>query len=271
MRFAVLGSGSGGNSLVVDSGGCRLLVDAGFSCRRIETTLRDLGLDAARLNAVLLSHEHQDHVCGASRLAPRHELPIYATAGTLRQAKLSEDALARSRTIRSGEPFEITSAAGGFRVEPFRIPHDAREPIGFVVEDAKGCRLGVVTDLGSRTRLAWGRLRDLDALVIESNHDLSMLRGGPYPWHLKQRVASRHGHLSNHEACRGIEELLDDRLRHVVLYHLSRTNNRPELAQEVVGEMLGRHGSEARLMVAEQDTAGPWIEVMRGGQLSLWG
>ena len=235
-----------------------------------------------------LDTEHQDHVRGADCLARRHGVPIYGTAGTLRHAKLSDAAMDLTTTIRSGEPFEITRrggsddgsdrdderngffAATGFRVEAFRLPHDAHEPVGFVVEDGSGRRLGLVSDLGSRSRLAWGRLRDLDALVIETNHDLSLLRNGPYPWHLKQRVASRKGHLSNLEAARGVAELLDDRLRHVVLYHLSRTNNRPELATEAIAETLQRHGSKAELVLTCQDEITPWIAVERSGQLSLW-
>ncbi len=270
MRFSVLGSGSGGNSLVVDSGGARLLIDAGFSCRRIEANLRELGLEASGVNAILLTHEHQDHVRGVNRLAPRHSLPVYGTAGTISKSKLDKKALDLCHKIRSGEPFEVVSATGGFRIETFRIPHDAYEPVGFVVEDSEGCRLGIVTDLGHRTRLAWGRLRNLDALVIESNHDLSMLRSGPYPWHLKQRVASRHGHLSNEEAERGVEELLDDRLGQIVLYHLSRTNNSPELAHDGMAEMLLRRGSKAEVTVASQSAVTPWIEVRRGGQLALF-
>jgi len=267
MRLAVLGSGSGGNSLIVESGGRRLLVDAGFSCRRIERQLRDLGEDAARIDALLLTHEHHDHIRGADRLLQRHGLPVYATAGTLEHARLPPEAAARA--IRSGEPFEVPErGAPGFQVEAFRIPHDAREPVGFVIEDAAGHRLGVVADLGSRSQLAWGRLRDLDCLVIETNHDLRMLRNGPYPWHLKQRVAGRHGHLSNHEAALGVSELVSERLRWVVLYHLSRTNNLPALAAREVGEKLDELGSRAELLLTQQDEATPWIEITHG-QLTL--
>lgn len=269
MRLAVLGSGSGGNSLIVESGGRRLLVDAGFSCRRIERQLRDLGEDAAQIDALLLTHEHQDHIRGADRLSERYGFPVYATAGTLEHTPLGPGAHHTAHTIRSGEPFEVPErGVPGFRVEAFRIPHDAREPVGFVIEDAAGHRLGVVADLGSRSQLAWTRLRDLDCLVIEANHDLQMLRNGPYPWHLKQRVAGRHGHLSNHEAAVGVSELLSERLRRVVLYHLSRTNNQPALAAQAVGETLDTLGSRAELFVTQQDEATPWIEITHG-QLTL--
>ena len=255
MRLAVLGSGSGGNAIVVQSGGAGLLVDAGFSCRRIRHELGGLGTDAPELGAILLTHEHQDHVRGVPQLVKRCALPVHATAGTLAGLALPENAT--PHVVRSGEPYE----AAGFLVEAFPLPHDAREPVGYVIEDRQGHRLGVVHDLGSRTRLAWGRLHDLDALVIETNHDLKKLRDGPYPWHLKQRVASRHGHLSNHDAALGVEELLSERLRHVVLYHLSQTNNSPALAFQAVAERLDVCGSEAEIVLTRQDEATPWIEL----------
>ena len=271
MKLAVLGSGSGGNAVIVESGGRSLLIDAGFSCRRIEERLGELGREAGALDALLLTHEHQDHVVGADRLVRRHGVPVFATEGTLAAAALSPEATDFFRPIRSGRPFLVESRDTSepiFRVEAFRLPHDAREPVGFVVEDATGRRLGLVADLGARTQLAWGRLRDLDALIIETNHDLGMLRQGPYPWHLKQRVASRHGHLSNAEAAFGVDELVSDRLRWVVLYHLSRTNNQPALAAQAVGETLDRRGSKAQLVVTQQDAATPWVEIDRG-QLAL--
>ncbi|MCG8459341.1 MAG: MBL fold metallo-hydrolase, partial [Holophagales bacterium] len=159
--------------------------------------------------------------------------------------------------IASGRPFE----AAGFRVEAFRLPHDAREPVGFVVEDQAGRRIGLAADLGARTQLAWARLRDLDVLILETNHDLQMLRSGPYPWSLKQRIAGRHGHLSNREASEGLPDLLSDRLEAVVLYHLSRTNNLPALAAESIGERLDRERSRAEVLVTDQDTPSPWIEI----------
>lgn len=271
MRLAVLGSGSAGNAVVVESEGRALLVDAGFPRRRIESTLEELGTCASSLDALLVTHEHHDHVRGAASLARRHRLPVYATAGTLEATSL--DKVVETKTIRSGEPFEVRGRNGapGFRVEPFRLPHDAREPVGFVIEDGRGRRLGVVTDLGCRSQLAWGRLRDLDGLVLETNHDLQMLRMGPYPWHLKQRVAGRHGHLSNREAADGLAELVGDRLQWVVLFHLSRTNNLPEIAADAIGERLDREGSRASLALTSQDAPTPWLEVAvgKGGQLAL--
>jgi len=268
MRIAVLGSGSRGNAVVVESAGVRILIDAGFSCRQIEKRLEGLGVRADSLSALVLTHEHADHVRGADVLARRHELPIYATEGTLEESSgLTEAARKRCVTIASGRPFEVA----GFAIEPFAIPHDAREPVGFTVTAPDGCRLGLCGDIGSRSRLAWGRLVDLDVLILETNHDLGMLRDGPYPWVLKQRVAGRHGHLSNRDAADGLPELLCDRLRWVVAYHLSQTNNLPALAVSEIGEVLVREGSAAEIAVTEQDRAGAWIEVAppAGHQMGL--
>lgn len=262
MRIAVLGSGSRGNAVVVESGGRRLLLDAGFSCRQIEQRLAGLGVPAHTLEAVVLTHEHRDHSRGVDVLVRRHGLPVYATRGTLEEIpNLSEQAWRQAREIESGRPLEVA----GFAVEAFTIPHDARDPVGLVLEGSDGCRFGLAGDLGSRSRLAWGRLADLDCLVLETNHDLEMLRSGPYPWVLKQRVAGRHGHLSNHDAAEGLPELLCDRLRRIVLYHLSQTNNLPALAAAEIGEVLEREGSEAEVTVTEQDRASSWIEVRSPG------
>lgn len=264
MRVAVLGSGSGGNSLIVESAGVRLLIDAGFSCRQIEKRLRSLDQEAGAVDALLLTHEHSDHSRGAPRLVRRHGMPVYATAGTLAEARMPEDVLERSTAICSGSPFEIADKKGSpaFRVEAFGVPHDAREPVGFLVEDAAGHRLGLVADLGMRTQLAWGRLSELDILILETNHDLHMLRSGPYPWFLKQRVAGRHGHLSNQDAAAGLPELLSERLRWVVLYHLSKTNNLAALAAQTIGEQLDRERSSADVAVSEQDQPSPWLEIV---------
>ena len=257
MRIGVLGSGSGGNAVVIESGRDRILIDAGFSCKEIGKRMAVLGSDPKTISALLLTHEHQDHCKGADHFAKKYKIPVLATAGTLAGARLGEERAKSAVLIRSGGPVEVA----GFRIEPFEIPHDASEPVGFVIEDGFGRRCGLVADLGYRSQLAWARLRDLDVLVIETNHDLDMLRNGPYPWSLKQRVAGRHGHLSNREAAEGLPELLNDRLRWVALYHLSRTNNLPALAAAAIGEALDREGCKAQMVVTHQHYTTPWLEV----------
>jgi phosphoribosyl 1,2-cyclic phosphodiesterase len=257
LRFVVLGSGSSGNAVVVESAHGRLLIDAGFSCRELERRLRSVGVAPDQLEALILTHEHGDHCRGARVLARRHRLPIYATPGTLAHASLSPGLEGLTHPIHSGAPF----AVAGFEIEPFLVPHDAREPVGLVIQGGEGRRLGLAADLGCRSRLAWARLAGVEALLLESNHDLEMLRNGPYPWPLKQRVAGRHGHLSNAEAAAGLPELAHDGLSFVVLYHLSRTNNRPALAEAVVSEELDRLGCPAQVVVTEQFQPSPWMEI----------
>jgi phosphoribosyl 1,2-cyclic phosphodiesterase len=260
LRLCVLGSGSAGNCMVVESGSHRLLVDAGFSCRQIEKRLRAVGVEPATIGAIVVTHEHGDHVRGAARFAERHRSVIYGTRGTLEHSGLAA-APVPTRELRSSEAQRLE----GFLLRPFRVPHDACEPIGLVVEDGSGRRVGLAADLGTASRLAWAHLADLDGLVVETNHDLDMLRRGPYPWHLKQRVAGRHGHLSNREAADGLAELISARLQWVVLYHLSRTNNSPALAVDAVTRVLRTHGSAAAVWVSHQFVPTPWLVVEESG------
>lgn len=253
LRVLVLGSGSRGNSVVVESDCGRLLVDAGFSCRELEKRLQRSGVAPDSLAALLLTHEHGDHCRGAVRFAKRHRVPVYGTRGTLSSRPLRR--LEGGVAIASGVALEVS----GFRIEPFALPHDAREPVGFAIEDPGGYRVGLLSDLGSRSHLAWARLRDADLLILESNYDLDMLRRGPYPWALKHRVASNHGHLSNDEAARGLDGLVGDRLRWVVLYHLSETNNLPALAYATVAEALDRLRCSARIAMTSQLEPTAWL------------
>jgi phosphoribosyl 1,2-cyclic phosphodiesterase len=256
LKLCVLGSGSSGNAVVVEAGGERLLVDAGFSCREIERRLARVGAGTTGFVGLVVTHEHHDHVRGAVRFARRRRVPIWATRGTIEAAGLEGEEDVELRVLASSRPTSI----GAFVVTPFGVPHDAREPIGVVVGSG-GRRVGLVADLGARTQLAWGQLADLDVLLLETNHDLEMLRTGPYPWPLKERVAGRHGHLSNRQAADGLPELLCDRLRTVVLYHLSRINNRPSLAVAEIGETLARYGAKSDLVLSHQFEPTRWIEV----------
>jgi phosphoribosyl 1,2-cyclic phosphodiesterase len=255
LRFVVLGSGSKGNAVVVESGGRRILVDAGFSARELTRRLQGVGLQPRDLDAIVVTHEHGDHVRGVSALARKHHLAVYGTAGTLSRVRWrgSEERY----EIRSGTPFAIAD----LEIEAFDVPHDAREPVGLVIADPSGGRLGVAGDLGCRSRLAWARLRGCHALLLETNHDLEMLRNGPYPWPLKQRVAGRHGHLSNADAVQGLEELVHDDLQLVVGYHLSETNNRPSLVAALVGEELDRLRCSAEVVLSAQSLGTGWLEV----------
>ncbi len=243
MRLCVLGSGSKGNSILVESGRTRVLFDAGFSCRELKRRLHSLDVDPSSISAVVISHEHTDHIQGLRVL--RKELPVYATAGTLGRIRGRFELSAGAETITAGELVRIGDLC--FRAIP--LSHDAAEPVGFVIENG-GARAGILTDQGALTRLLAHQLSGLDVLVIEANHDPETLMNGPYQWHLKQRIKGRHGHLGNPEAAELVRRVMHPGLRQVMLAHLSEINNRPELARAAVIEVLD--GSGVGLTVCEQ-------------------
>lgn len=234
MRFASLGSGSDGNGLVVEAGISRVLLDCGFSIAETLRRLARLGLEPASLNAVLVTHEHDDHVGGVARFARKYGIPVYLSHGTHAAAAGERRAFGDVVIIDSHTPFAI----GDIEVLPYPVPHDAREPTQFVFSDGAS-RLGVLTDAGTSTSHIERMLSGLDALVIECNHDLDMLMASAYPEYLKQRICGRYGHLDNRQAA-GIVASIDRRaLKHVIAAHLSQKNNRPELARAALADGLG--------------------------------
>src|SRR5262245_17945628 len=256
IRLTVLGSGSGGNATLVEGGGARVLIDAGFSCKGLVQRLRLVGVEPEALDALLITHEHADHVAGAALFATSFGKPIYCTPGTARAAEFEADG-ATVRAIDPGRPFEIAT----LKVSPFAVPHDAAEAIGFVLESGTA-RAGYVTDLGHGP---WGvreALRECDLLVVESNYDHHMLRYGPYPERVKERVLGRHGHLDNEMAAEILTQVVDRRTRAIVLAHLSRTNNSPDIALGTTRRRLEECGRRVpRLHAAVQETPSPWFEV----------
>jgi phosphoribosyl 1,2-cyclic phosphodiesterase len=254
LRICVLGSGSRGNAVYVSDGTTSILVDAGFSAREIDRRMRCRELDPGRLNAILLTHEHTDHVRGIERLVRRHRLPVYLTAGTLAGAPSLRE-LPELSTITCGREFRIDSLT----VRPFSIAHDARDPSGFSI-GANGDRIGIATDLGHATALVQEHLRGCRLLILEANHDPQMLVDGPYPWFLKQRIRGRNGHLSNPESMALLAEVLHPGLEHVVLAHLSETNNSPEIALREAAKVL--EGTRVRLAAAAQSASLPIIRLI---------
>lgn len=236
MRFASLASGSKGNCLVAEAGGSRILIDCGLSPRETARRLGRLGLAPADLDAILVTHEHADHVGHAYPFAAQHALPVYLTHGT-RRSQEDEGRPAHGvelRLIEGREPF----AVGALRVEPFTVPHDAREPVQFVLGDGAR-RLGVLTDLGTSTAHVEAMLSGCDALVLETNHDRDLLWGGDYPKWLKERIGGPFGHLDNAASGRLLAALDRSRLKHVVAAHLSQQNNTAELARAALAAALG--------------------------------
>lgn len=235
IRFASLGSGSRGNSLIVDAGDTKLLVDCGFSTSTMLDRLAHLSISPEQIAGVLVTHEHSDHVAGVFRFAGRFGLPVYLTHGTL--LALSSDcrlSLPQCLLFDSHNPFQI----GSLEVLPFPVPHDAREPVQFVFSSGLQ-RLGILTDCGSITQHVVDMLSACDALVLECNHDQALLAASSYPAALKRRVSGNYGHLENSQAASLIEQIDAKRLQHVVAAHLSEQNNRPALATAALARVLG--------------------------------
>ncbi len=247
--LTILGSGSSGNCAYVETEEARILVDAGFSLRQIRQRLATIGRAPENLTAILITHEHSDHVQGLPALGEKLGIPVYGNRPTSEAVQDQLEVRLDWRIFETGAAFEV----GDVRVEPFSVPHDAQEPVGYLLRTPAG-NLGFLTDLGHTTRLVLERIRAANVLVLESNHDVKMLQECPTrPWSLKQRILGRHGHLSNVAAADTVEQIMSEDLRHLYLGHLSRECNRPELAYEVVQERLGKIGAtHVRVEVTSQ-------------------
>ena len=257
VSVSVLASGSRGNATLVESSSARILVDAGISCRETFKRLKSIGRDPREISAVLITHEHSDHISGLATLAKKLKVPIFMTGATH---------LAWARTVKdsSGEPpqvakLEVFSPGRSFQVAditvtPFTIPHDAADPVGFTFR-AEGAKVAVVIDLGYMPASVCDHLRKCDVLIVESNHDLEMLRGGSYPWSVKQRVMSRVGHLSNESLAQFFAQDYDGGASYIVLAHLSEQNNHPEIALRAAENALGLQMTllQNRVMLAAQN------------------
>jgi phosphoribosyl 1,2-cyclic phosphodiesterase len=239
--LTMLGSGSSGNAALIMTDHCRLLVDGGLSARQLVRRLELCGVQPEQLDGVLLTHEHGDHVCGLEVLCRKFHVPIYCNALTAEAIRYGCDSLNAHRNwrlFRTGAEFSICDIT----VQTFPVPHDAVEPVGYAFH-AGGGGLGFITDLGHPTKMLVERLREVHTLVIETNHDEKLLQACQFrPWPVKQRIMSRHGHLSNAAAASVIEQLLPGKIDRVVLGHLSRDCNTPELARGAVQALLSRTG-----------------------------
>ncbi|GAB6146335.1 MBL fold metallo-hydrolase [Desulfocicer niacini] len=228
-----LASGSKGNAVFVSGGDSAVLVDAGLSGIELERRMAEKGLSPEMLSAVVITHEHTDHIRGAGILSRRYNIPLYINRQTLQAASQKLGTLHDVQDFRCGVSFHI----GDLKIDPFSISHDAADPSGFTLEHG-GVKFGLATDLGVATHLVKNHLRGCSLLYVEANHDPDMLTRGPYPWYLKQRVRSRLGHLSNAAAGDLVNEVRDDSLRHVFLAHLSHENNTPAQALQTFQERL---------------------------------
>jgi phosphoribosyl 1,2-cyclic phosphodiesterase len=254
MRFASLGSGSSGNALLVEVADTRILLDCGFGLNEARARLSRLGLEFGDLDAILITHEHDDHAGGVARLARRYDLAVYLTYGTLGAMGADGETLPRTVIIDNHSPFTV----GDIEVRPYPVPHDAREPAQFVFGDGN-VRLGVLTDTGEATPHIAQMLSGLDALMIECNHDREMLASGPYPARLKERIAGRLGHLDNGATAELVRGIDCGRLQHVIAAHLSQQNNTPELARAALAGAL--NCASEWITIATQDEGFAWREI----------
>ena len=263
--LTMLGSGSAGNSALIATDHCRLLVDGGLSARQLVLRLALCGVAPNELDGVLLTHEHGDHVCGLEVLSRKFEIPIYCNALTAEAVRVCSLGEHRNwRIFRTGATFSICDIT----IESFSVPHDAVEPVGYTFH-AGASALGYVTDLGHATRLTIERLRQAQTLLIETNHDEKLLQNDPHrPWPVKQRIQSRHGHLSNAAAAAVVAQLLPGKIARVVLGHLSRDCNSPELAARTMRAELEKCGRrDLEIFCAVQSEISPRFAIgaTRGG------
>ena len=234
MRFASLGSGSEGNALVVEIGATRVMLDCGFGLRETIRRLAEKGLAPEQINAIVITHEHGDHLSGAARFARKFKLPVWMTHGTCQVFQQQHDCLPEVHIFDSHQAFSIADIA----IQPFPVPHDAREPAQFVFSNGIH-RLGVLTDVGASTSHIVKMLDRCDALVLECNHDAQLLQNSSYPSSLKQRIAGQFGHLDNQAAAALLSSLDTSRLQHLIAAHLSLHNNTPALALSSLADSLG--------------------------------
>jgi phosphoribosyl 1,2-cyclic phosphodiesterase len=267
LRVTILGSGSSGNCTLLETERTCLLVDAGLGKKETLRRLAEVGRQVDRLDGIVISHEHSDHIGSLAQVLGQWRATVYLTEATHTEVlhilpETSHKRLDRVEHIRAGQRFIV----GDIEVSPISIPHDAVDPLGFTFR-ANGTKVAIVTDLGYLPELVKVHLRDSDCLMLESNHELDMLKVGPYPWHIKQRVMSRTGHLSNHTVSEFFAdaEAFDGRARYVVLAHLSENNNNPDVARISAAEALTRRTGAAafsgELIVASQATPHPTLDL----------
>ena len=257
MKMASIASGSSGNCIYVGSENTHILVDAGISNKRIEQGLSEIGIKGSELTGVLITHEHSDHIKGLGVLARRHEVPIYGTKETLREIAGCKALGAYPKELYHPITPDVDFSVGDLTIKPFSIDHDAANPVAYRIQHEKKS-VAVATDMGHYNPYIIECLQNLDAILLESNHDVRMLETGPYPYYLKRRILGEHGHLSNENAGRLLNHILHDRMKKIFLGHLSKENNYEELAYETVKLEITQgdnpyDGNDFSISVAKRD------------------
>ncbi|HBP25241.1 MAG TPA: ribonuclease Z [Oribacterium sp.] len=265
MRFTSIASGSSGNSSYIGTDHTHVLVDAGVTMKAINQGLHALDLDLSDVQAIFLTHEHIDHIRAIGTISRKYQIPVYGTLGTLQEVMLNRTLGDFSTELLQPILPDAVTTVGDLQVTPFSIDHDAADPVGYRIE-AEGKRVAVATDLGHYDDYIVSHLEDLDAMVVEANHDVRMLSTGPYPMTLKRRILSDHGHLSNESSGHLIDRILNSRVKHVFLGHLSKENNLPELALKTVQQEINASESEFHavdfdITVAKRDGISEIVEL----------
>lgn len=258
MIVAPLGSGSAGNSYYFESDGTSILVDAGFGPRETKKRLGAVGGNIEKLCAIVLTHEHHDHIRGAARIAQKYGLPIYLTAGTLHASTIDRQET-KLVVVANNSSFAI----GELRIHARRTIHDAADPACFVIESRDGVRVGIASDLGYVDDAVLQHLSRCEGLFFESNHDLDMLRMGTYPWSLKRRIMSRFGHLSNDDSMSAVERLIGAEMNTLCMIHLSQRNNHESIVRDMAAGIIARTGAKLELGIAKQFEPTGVFEVAR--------
>lgn len=258
MKISILGSGSGGNSIYVENNKSKILIDAGFSCKKIEERLISIGKNIEDIDALLITHEHGDHILGAGVISRKYNIPIYITeesfkSGEKKLGKISEENLKIINGI-----FQIKQ---DLLINPFDVMHDAERTIGYRIESQEGKKLAVSTDIGYINNIARENFKDVDLMVIESNYDYNMLMNCSYPWDLKARVKGRNGHLSNNDAAKFIKEMYTDKLKKVYLAHISKDSNNPDIVVDTIEKEIRESKMKLKYELAKQDIISELFEL----------
>ena len=252
LAVCMMASGSKGNAIYVTDGHTSILIDAGISGKKLQQRMHSRGISPKALDGIIVSHEHSDHIQGVGAISRRFHIPVYMNPKTAGVTGSQIGKVFDLHHFECGAPFNVNALT----IHPFSISHDAADPCGFTLQK-NGIKIGVATDLGIATAMVKEHLKDSTLLILEANHDPTMLMEGPYPWFLKQRIKGRSGHLSNEDTKSLLGSIHSPSLSHVILAHLSETNNHPDLARKVVGQAVGNHN--IRLSVARQDECGEWV------------
>lgn len=259
MKISILGSGSGGNSTYVESEKGKILIDAGFSCKKIEERLNLIGRELKDINGILITHEHIDHIQGAGIISRKYNIPIYITPESFKagENKLGKIAPENLKLIENNK-FIINDS---LLIKPFDVMHDAQRTVGYRIESQNGKIVAVSTDIGYVNNIVRENFKEADIMIIESNYDYNMLMNCNYPWDLKARVKSRNGHLSNNEAAKFIKEMYNNKLKKVYLAHISKDSNNPDIVRDTIAQELRMNKIKLEYELARQDMATELFEI----------